>query len=256
MATKGNNNELPAAENNITSDIDVYSADFIKSSEEKIKLIKKELSNTEKGFVKIAIALKWLKVNQAYRTYGMKNITELAESKFGFKSTKTYDYLNIIDRFGNGDNENIATDLKKEFKAYTPSKLVNLLPLTNDEILLNTNPDMSVREIKDRVKAVLKHVDKQLTLQDVAEHKESETVVTDNTDTREQEEPAKTGIIKEWVSDTVYDFMEAETIEEFEQNLADLKAHAGVVLDVYKRRGQKGRIITYLQHEEQKEIIY
>lgn len=257
MGIKTNDNQLPATENN--TNVDIYSTDFVESSEKHIKAIEKELSNSEKGFVKIAIALKWLKDNQAYRTYGCKNITELAQLKFGFKSTKTYDYINIIERFGNGDNNTVATDLKKEFKAYTPSKLVNLLSLTNDEILLNTNADMSVRDIKEAVKAVIKNntsVDSSVmdSVKEFDKQKKCEQGF--KTDTSEPSEQKKeTYKIKEWVNDVLYDFMESHSIKEFDENMLDLKAHLSNALDIYKKKNINARIVVNLQYEIEKELF-
>ncbi len=80
---------------------------------------------------------------------GYKNIVEFALSEFGFESSKTYNLINVYDKFFKPDKYG---SVNKKYYNFSFTQLVYMLNMTEEEILL-CKSDMTVRQIKEiRVK--------------------------------------------------------------------------------------------------------
>lgn len=63
-------------------------------------------------------------------------------SSFGFEKSQVYNYINVYDRFHD----------KEEFEGYSFSKLVEFLPLTDECLLSNFHPEMTIKQIREKKK--------------------------------------------------------------------------------------------------------
>lgn len=134
-------------------EIDIYSREYVKEVVKHISAVKKELKSIQSSFYKIGSHLFWLNSNQAYKAYGCKNIIEFAENEFGLKKTTVYDFLSIIERFGEISSEDESViNISDKFKDYSPTKLIQMKSLTDEEIDNNITPAMTVKEIKAKRK--------------------------------------------------------------------------------------------------------
>lgn len=187
----GNEGVLEMIDN--TESYDVYSADTVKELTKRVKAIHSALSVVEKNFIKISFDLYWIYTSKAYKSMGCESITDFAQKEFGLSKTTTYDYLNLVERFGERDKEGKLLEGKIDpvYKDYSTSKLSAISGLSDKEIKsLDITPDMSTRDIK---KAVKKHEDVvalQVYLDTLTKNKiESSKGSPDNSSLEETEDP-------------------------------------------------------------------
>ena len=134
---------------------DVYSADTVKELTRRVRSIHRMLEVVEKNFINISFDLYWIYKSKAYKSMGCESITDFAQKEFGLSKTTTYDYLNLIERFGERDKEGSLLEGKIDpaYKDYSTSKLSAISGLSDKEIKsLDITPDMSTRDIKKAVK--------------------------------------------------------------------------------------------------------
>lgn len=134
---------------------DVYSADTIKELTKRVKVIHSALAVVEKNFIKISFDLYWIYTSKAYKSMGCESITDFAQKEFGLSKTTIYDYLNLVERFGERDKEGKLLECKIDpvYKDYSISKLSAISGLSDKEIKsLDITPEMSTRDIKKAVK--------------------------------------------------------------------------------------------------------
>lgn len=133
----------------------VYSADTVKELTKRVKAIHSALAVVEKNFIKISFDLYWIYTSKAYKSMGCESITDFAQKEFGLSKTTTYDYLNLVERFGERDEKGNLLECKIDpaYKDYSTSKLSAISGLSDKEIKsLDITPDMSTRDIKKAVK--------------------------------------------------------------------------------------------------------
>lgn len=75
-----------------------------------------------------------------------KNIKHYALDEFGYESTKTYDLINVYNKFFKEDQYGSVS--RKYYNKYSFRKLVVMLTMTNEQLLL-CNPDMTVKQLKE-----------------------------------------------------------------------------------------------------------
>lgn len=134
---------------------DVYSADTVRELNSRVDSIHRALDVIEKNFVYIAFDLYWIYENRAYKSMGCESITDFCKKKFGFSKTTTYEYLELVERFGERDEKGDLLECKIDpvYKDYSKSKLSAISGLSDEEIKsLDITPDMSTRDIKKVVK--------------------------------------------------------------------------------------------------------
>ena len=74
-----------------------------------------------------------------------KNIKKYALDEFGFESSKTYNLINVFNRFFKPDHHG---SISKKYYAYNFSQLVVMLNMSDDDIKL-CQPEMTVKQIKE-----------------------------------------------------------------------------------------------------------
>ncbi len=75
-----------------------------------------------------------------------KNIKHYALDEFGYESTKTYDLINVYNKFFKEDQYGSVS--RKYYNKYSFRKLVVMLTMTNEQLLL-CKPDMTVKQLKE-----------------------------------------------------------------------------------------------------------
>lgn len=108
------------------------------------RIRKYEIENT-KNYIYVGMNLAEIQDFNYLEGTKYKNIKEYALDEFGYESTKTYNLISVYRKFFEADYK-----LKKKFDYgnYYFQQLVNMLPMTDDEIL-QCSYKMSVREIKE-----------------------------------------------------------------------------------------------------------
>lgn len=127
-----------------------------KSYVEHCKIIEKGLLSVKKAFFDIAFALEWIDTNQAYSMSEYKDIVEFAKKQYGIGRSSTYNYLNIVRRFGerNAENGEIKS-LKSGYKNYSPTQLLIMLDATDEEIeTCHIKSTMTCAQIKSLIKSL------------------------------------------------------------------------------------------------------
>lgn len=127
---------------------------FLEQTTEEIKSC---IKNIRQNFFKLGIMLSAIKDSEDIKTIfnwklgrECKNVYEYAEQEFKLSKSTTANLMGIVKRFGN-----LNKSLKKEYEPYLYSQLVEMLPLTSEQLEL-VSPEMSSREIKALKKIGLK----------------------------------------------------------------------------------------------------
>lgn len=113
---------------------------------------KRMLANIEKGFVNaseayVLIACNLWQINhdEYFRIDSFKSIADFALEKFEMKKATVYNYIKVIDKFGEVIDGK-ALGLKEQFKPFKCSQLINMLSFTPEQ-LEAVDPAWSVRRI-------------------------------------------------------------------------------------------------------------
>lgn len=114
-----------------------------------ISTIKRELGKVESSTLNIALAIHNLYVTRGYEIAEYKNICELAKDMFGFSKSTCYNFINIVEKFG--DNASGVWQISEDYKKFTYSQLLALLDVDKAQIP-EFSEKMSVREIKKKMK--------------------------------------------------------------------------------------------------------
>lgn len=137
------------------TEMEVYSADFVKQATKRKNQIKIEYGKIESSSLKIAFSLHWLYDKKGFKPLGYDTIYDLAKEEFNIARGTCNGFINLIERFAKRDEFGHCTEeLLEQFEPYSPSKLLVMMNLTDEEIK-QIPPDMSVREIKKKVKVLL-----------------------------------------------------------------------------------------------------
>ena len=124
----------------------------LKEARKRKASISKSLSNVQSSFTRIAFDLHWISSTSAFGLLGYKNIYDYAAKEHGIARGTCSDFIHIVDRFAKRDEAgNVLEEIRPELKDYQSSKLIALLGVT-DAQLTKFSVDMSVRDIKRKVK--------------------------------------------------------------------------------------------------------
>lgn len=127
----------------------------IKEADKHAKKVLSELGKAEKAFTSVACEIRWLYESDRYKALETASTFEqFIEHRFGFKKSQGYNLVKLVDRFGECD-ENGSYTIKKDFEKFGQSKLVAMIALSDEQILQNFNPTMSLLDIKKGVKNLL-----------------------------------------------------------------------------------------------------
>ena len=120
-----------------------------------VNLVRGLLNNTVMNYLKIGYLLNSIN-EQQLKDLGCDSIYDFSKQNFNLGVTSTKNFINVFKRFGECElpYENFAVKyaegyvrLKDEFKEYSMSQLVELLPV-EDEDLEKFSPDMTTTEIR------------------------------------------------------------------------------------------------------------
>lgn len=124
----------------------------LKEARKRNASISKSLNNVQSSFTRIAFDLYWMYSTSAFGLLGYKNIYDCAAKEHGIARGTCSDFIHIVERFAKRDNTgNVLEEIRPELKDYQSSKLIALLGVT-DAQLTEFSVDMSVRDIKKKVK--------------------------------------------------------------------------------------------------------
>ena len=124
----------------------------LKEAKKRNASISKSLCNVQSSFTRIAFDLYWMYSTSAFSLLGYKNIYDCAAKEHGIARGTCSDFIHIVERFAKRDDAgNVLEEIRPELKDYQSSKLIALLGVT-DAQLTEFSVDMSVRDIKKKVK--------------------------------------------------------------------------------------------------------
>lgn len=127
------------------------SKEMVNAYKKDIALIKRELGKVESSTMSIALALHRIYSTKSYELVDYKNICELAKDMFGFSKSTCYNFINIVERFGIENNG--TWEIAEQYRKFTYSQLLALIDVDKEKLSLFSS-DMSVRDIKGKVKAL------------------------------------------------------------------------------------------------------
>lgn len=126
----------------------------LKEARKRNTSIGKSLNNVQSSFTRIAFDLHWIFFSSAYELLGYKNIYDYAAKEHGIAKGTCNNFINIVERFASRDEHgNILEEIRPDLKDYQSSKLIALLGVT-DAQLTEFSVNMSVRDIKEKVKDI------------------------------------------------------------------------------------------------------
>lgn len=156
--------------------------------------IRRKLEETAQNFVHIGFRLKQIRDSGMYG--GAADIFEFAEREYGLGKSTVSRFIAINERYSEGGN---SLELKKEFRAFSSSKLSEMLTLPDNEIQLVTEKT-TIREIRE-----LKEFNRQ---EDPGEAEEGKTQGQQDTGT-DQETDNKPSPLEKCILDFFRDKREA-----------------------------------------------
>lgn len=109
------------------------------------KRIREACDNIRNEYVYIGFQLNELNGSELFQHEAI-TIAEYAEMEFGFKKSLTYSMMKVAARFAT--TESPYTCIDSSYKGYSFSQLVELLSVP-DEQIVNYNPELTVKEIKE-----------------------------------------------------------------------------------------------------------
>lgn len=146
---------------------DVFSKDFVKQAVKEKNKIAIEYGKVEQSYWNIASSIHWLYDNNGFIPLGYQNIYDLAKQEFGIARSTTCGFINIVGRFGERNElGNFTGKIDSKYEAYSSSKLLLLLDLTDEEIE-KLPPTLSVREMKKKIKVML--TDSENTIKNISD---------------------------------------------------------------------------------------
>lgn len=143
------------------------------------QIIKKEMTNVEKSFIKIGHALYTVSCTYtkgAFVVMGYKDIYDYAKKQFGIARGTCSDFINVIEQFGKRDeNGRLLPELDDKYKNFSSSKLSVMITM-NDNELEQVKEDMTVNAIK----ALKKGTKSDKTADKAPEEAPDDTVIDDD----------------------------------------------------------------------------
>ena len=101
------------------------------------------------NFLQIGRLFKRVKEEKLYEIEDYSSVYEFALNKFGYRETSVKNFIAVFEKYA--DSEDLDYDyfdIKEEYKNYSFTSLVELLPVPEEEIKENYTPEMSVKEIR------------------------------------------------------------------------------------------------------------
>lgn len=188
-----------------------------------LKSLDECFKGVEKTFFKVAFNLHWFYETNAYididgKCY--KNIEQFARDRYGISKPTTYNYINIVDKFGKPNENGDITELLPCYKDFSSTKLLCMLNM-DDDTLMKCTPKMTVAEIK-KLLAESKGIE---CKEDTAET--AETADGNNGDTADSEKTEKKSVTRTAYANS-QELYSIKTVE-------DLESHAKEIMDALKK---------------------
>lgn len=101
------------------------------------------------NFLQIGRLFKRVKEEKLYEIEDYSSVYEFALNKFGYRETSVKNFISVFEKYA--DSEDLDYDyfdIKEEYKNYSFTSLVELLPVPEEEIREKYSPEMSVKEIR------------------------------------------------------------------------------------------------------------
>lgn len=135
----------------ILSETDKILADQKKFLETKTKVIRKEMGNVEKAFIRIGYELQAISTvynAKKFKAIGYKDIYDYAQKEFNIARGTCSDFINIIEHFAKRDEHgHILPELDEKYKAFSSSKLSVMITMS-DDALNRVQEYMTVKDLK------------------------------------------------------------------------------------------------------------
>lgn len=164
----------PAVEDTNKAEIEAKKAqekadiETLKEAKKRNTSIHKSLNSVQSSFTRIAFDLHWILSSSAFKLLGYKNVYDYAAKEHGIAKGTCNNFINIVERFAVRDEAgNVVEQIRPELKDYQSSKLIVLLGV-EDAQLTEFSVDMSVREMKKKVKDLNGEADSDTTEEDPA----------------------------------------------------------------------------------------
>ena len=145
--------QLPKAVMNkpVVSETEKMIASQKKFLDARTKVIKKEVANIEKAFIRIGYELHEIACvynATAFKAIGYKDIYDYAHREFNIARGTCSDFINIIEQFGKRDeNGKLLPEIDDKYKDFSSSKLSVMISMGDDE-LKEAKADMTVKALK------------------------------------------------------------------------------------------------------------
>lgn len=159
----------PAVEDTNKAEIEAKKAqekadiEILKEAKKRNTSISKSLNSVQSSFTRIAFDLHWILSSSAFKLLGYKNVYDYAAKEHGIAKGTCNNFINIVERFAVRDESgNVVEQIRPELKDYQSSKLSVLLGV-EDAQLTEFSVDMSVREMKKKVKELSGEADNDTT---------------------------------------------------------------------------------------------
>lgn len=209
----------PAVEDTNKAEIEAKKAqekadiETLKEAKKRNTSIHKSLNSVQSSFTRIAFDLHWILSSSAFKLLGYKNVYDYAAKEHGIAKGTCNNFINIVERFAVRDDAgNVVEQIKPELKDYQSSKLIVLLGV-EDAQLTEFSVDMSVREMKKKVKELSGEADSDTT---------EEAPVTSGADTSENDKEIIDTTAQEVNSQTLVTFHNMDDYNKYLDGLNDL----------------------------------
>lgn len=119
-----------------------------------LKEIQDGLKDTAKAFVRIGVSLYNFREDRLYKELGYKNFDTFVKAEFNLSKATAYTFINISTKFTVLTVEGQPTlSLKKEFRQFSSSQLVEMLRLDEDTLakVKPTDTIRTIRKLKENV---------------------------------------------------------------------------------------------------------
>jgi len=113
--------------------------------QDSIDMAKEKMVEAAENFVAVGYYLKHIRDEKLYKNKGYKNIWECAERELKLAQSTASRYINICEKFSSNGN---SPYLDEKFKEYGKSQLQELLSISDQKLIEQVTPDMSVRQIQ------------------------------------------------------------------------------------------------------------
>ena len=185
-----------------------------------LKALDECFKGVEKTFFRVAFNLHWFYKTNAYCEINGKsyaNIEQFARDRYGISKPTTYNYINIVDKFGKPSENGDITELLPCYKDFSSTKLLCMLNM-DDDTLMKCTPKMTVAEIK-KLLAESKGIE--------CKEDTAETADGNNNDSADSEKAEKKSVTRTTYANT-QELYSIKTVE-------DLESHAKEILDALKK---------------------